>query len=63
MKVNIHDYNKIILIGSAGAGKSWMSKRIFEITDYPLYHLDVEFWCPNWKKHPKKSGLHDSKKL
>ena len=41
-------YNRIILVGSAGSGKSWLSKRIAEITGYPLYHLDVEFWKPGW---------------
>jgi len=41
-------YNKIILVGSPGSGKSWLSKLIAEITAYPLYHLDMEFWKPNW---------------
>ena len=41
-------YNRIIIVGGMGSGKSWTSKRIAEITGYPLYHLDVEFWKPNW---------------
>jgi adenylate kinase family enzyme len=41
-------YRRIIVVGSMGSGKSWLSKHIAEITGYPLYHLDVEFWRPNW---------------
>ena len=52
--MNIHNYNKIILVGSSGSGKSWFAKRIAELTNYPLYHLDVEFWQPNWVMPPKE---------
>lgn len=43
-------YKKIILIGSAGSGKSYMSNKLAEITGLPLIHLDNEFWKPNWEK-------------
>jgi len=43
-------YNKIILIGSPGSGKSWLSKRIAEITGYKLIHLDMEYHLPDWGK-------------
>lgn len=45
---NFSKYRRIIIIGSMGSGKSWTAKRIAEITGYPLYHLDVEFWKPGW---------------
>lgn len=32
---------KIIVIGSPGAGKSTFSRRLRDITDLPLYHLDM----------------------
>jgi len=41
-------YNRIILVGSGGSGKSWLSKKIAEITGYPLFHLDAEHWKPGW---------------
>lgn len=35
---------KIIVIGCPGSGKSRFSKALHEITDIPLYHLDMMFW-------------------
>ena len=52
--MDIRDYNKIILVGSGGSGKSWLAKHIAELTVYPLYHLDNEFWKPGWEKCPKE---------
>ncbi|MCL2735964.1 MAG: hypothetical protein FWD75_04940 [Propionibacteriaceae bacterium] len=46
--VNIHDYRRIILVGSGGSGKSWAAKRIARITGYRLFHLDKEFWQAGW---------------
>lgn len=31
---------KIIVIGCPGSGKSYFSKKLKELTKYPLYHLD-----------------------
>lgn len=33
--------NKIIVIGSPGAGKSVFSKKLKDVTNIPLYHLDM----------------------
>lgn len=44
---------KIIVIGSPGAGKSVFSKKLKEITNLPLYHLDMLYH--------KKDGTHISK--
>ena len=32
---------KIIIIGSPGAGKSIFSKKLKDVTNFPLYHLDM----------------------
>ena len=55
--MDIHDYSKIILVGSGGSGKSWLAKHIAEITNYPLYHLDKEFWQPGWVMTPKEEKI------
>ena len=47
-------YNRIILVGSPGSGKSWLSKQISEITKLPLIHLDMEYHLPNWEKPPRE---------
>ena len=38
---------KIIVIGCPGSGKSTFSRALHEITDIPLYHLDMMFWNSN----------------
>jgi adenylate kinase family enzyme len=35
---------KIIVIGCPGSGKSHFSKSLHEITNVPLFHLDMLFW-------------------
>lgn len=32
---------KVIVIGSPGSGKSYFSKQLRDVTDLPLYHLDM----------------------
>lgn len=44
---------KIIIIGSPGAGKSVFSRKLKDITDLPLYHLDMIYH--------KEDGTHISK--
>jgi len=46
-------YSRIILVGSPGSGKSWLSKRIAQITGYQLIHLDLEFHLPGWQRVPR----------
>ena len=36
--------NRVIIIGPSGAGKSEMSRKLQEILNLPLYHLDNIFW-------------------
>lgn len=60
---DFQNYSRIILVGSAGSGKSWLSKRIAEITGYPLTHLDNEFWQPGWVKLPKEEWLRRQEAL
>ena len=46
--MNIYNYNKIVIFGASGAGKSYMSRRIAEFTRYPVYHLDAVFFNCGW---------------
>ena len=36
--------NRIIVIGPSGAGKSEISRKIQDVLNLPLYHLDNIFW-------------------
>lgn len=55
--MKISDYNRIIIIGNNGSGKSFLSKEIAIITGLPLFHLDVLFWRPNWEKPSKEEWI------
>jgi len=40
--LNISDYNRIIIVGNNGSGKSFLSKELSVITGLPLIHLDAD---------------------
>ncbi|HEY0018877.1 MAG TPA: hypothetical protein VGC13_21430 [Longimicrobium sp.] len=44
---------KILVIGSSGAGKSVFAARLAERAGLPLIHLDAIYWKPGWVKTPK----------
>lgn len=39
---------RVIVIGSGGAGKSSFAARLAERTGLPLVHLDALYWKPGW---------------
>ena len=55
--LNILGYNRIIIVGNNGSGKSFLAKEFSVISGLPLVHLDVEFWRPNWEKPPKEEWI------
>ena len=38
---------RIIIIGCPGSGKSTLSRELHNITDIPLFHLDMMYWNSN----------------
>lgn len=41
---------RVIIIGCGGSGKSTLARRLGEISQLPVVHLDQIFWSPgNWK--------------
>lgn len=62
-KFDFCGFKRIILVGCMGSGKSWLSKRIAQITDYPLYHLDIEQWRPDWVKLSKGEQISRQKEI
>lgn len=50
-------YNRIIIVGNSGSGKSFLAKELSIILGLPLVHLDVEFWRPNWEKTPRDEWI------
>ena len=44
---------KILVIGSGGAGKSTFSRRLHDILEIEVIHLDTIYWHPGWVETPK----------
>ena len=45
---------KVIIIGSPGAGKSTLARKLSDITGIQIYHLDKLFWQPGWVSITRK---------
>lgn len=43
---------RVMLIGSGGAGKSTLARQLGETTGLPVVHLDAHFWKPGWVSTP-----------
>lgn len=41
---------KIVIIGSAGAGKTTFARRLGKILDIEVFHLDRYFWGEGWRE-------------
>lgn len=44
---------RVLVIGSGGAGKSTLARRLGEALDIEVVHLDVEHWRPGWVEPSK----------
>ena len=47
------NHQKILIVGSGGAGKSTLSRQLGEKWNLPVIHLDAMFWQPNWNPSPR----------
>ena len=43
---------RVLIIGSAGAGKSTLARRLGEIVGLPVVHLDAHYWKAGWRATP-----------
>ena len=48
---------KAIIIGCPGSGKSTFARKLQDISDLPLYHLDMIYWTPDRTIIPKEEFL------
>ena len=44
----------MLVIGSGGAGKSTLARRIAAVTGLPLVHLDRLYWRAGWETTPRE---------
>lgn len=47
---------RVLVIGSPGAGKSTLSHRLAVRTGLPLHHLDKMYWLPGWVERDRDEG-------
>lgn len=47
---------RVLVIGSPGAGKSTLAHQLAARTDLPLVHLDRMFWLPGWVERDRDEG-------
>jgi adenylate kinase family enzyme len=46
-------FQRVVIIGSSGAGKSTFARRLGAVTGLPVTHIDQLFWQPGWVQTPK----------
>ena len=49
--------NRIVIIGSPGAGKSTLARRLGRKLQIQVVHLDRIFWQPGWKEKPRNRRI------
>ncbi|HJC25814.1 MAG TPA: hypothetical protein H9761_19315 [Candidatus Eisenbergiella merdavium] len=54
MKYQGKTYDRVMLVGGSGSGKSWTAERLGRLTGMPVIYLDKECWQPGWKYPPKE---------
>lgn len=40
--------HRIMIVGGPGSGKSWVARRLGEISGLPVHHMDHIHWLPGW---------------
>lgn len=55
--VATHTIKKIVIFGCPGSGKTTLARKLSEITQLPIIHVDKEYWLPGWVKPPRPEWL------
>ena len=57
------EMRRVLVIGSGGAGKSTFAKRLGQLLDIEVKHLDRFYWQPGWKEPSKEEWLQSVTEL
>ncbi|MEK4563681.1 topology modulation protein [Alkalihalobacillus sp. FSL R5-0424] len=56
--------NKVMVVGSsAGAGKSTFARKLSNVLQLPVHHLDTLFWKPGWIEEDKEIFIEKQRVL
>lgn len=55
--------NRILVLGSPGAGKSTFSRRLGIALGFPVIHLDAHFWEPGWEIPEREAWVETQREL
>ncbi|WP_421508216.1 hypothetical protein [Erwinia rhapontici] len=47
MEINM---KRVLVVGCPGSGKSYIAKKLSELTSIPVVHLDQYYWLPGWRR-------------
>ncbi len=50
----LQEARRILVIGPGGSGKSTLARRLGNILDLDVIHLDRFYWRPGWEEKPRK---------
>lgn len=48
--VMLENYQRILILGCPGAGKTTLAKSLAEVLGLPLYQMDSLYWLPGWQR-------------
>jgi adenylate kinase family enzyme len=54
---------RVLVIGSGGSGKSTFARRLGELLNIEVKHLDSFYWRPGWQETPKEEWLNTVREL
>ena len=50
---------RVVILGPAGSGKTWLATELSARTGLPAVHLDVLFWREEWAPAPRDEARRD----
>ena len=63
LHILLNNMKKVILIGSPGSGKSYLTSHLKDKVDLPIYHLDKLYWYDDWKHISRQELINKQEEI